>query len=92
MFSMAILDQRVPPRRAEAAPERREFPGAKVLLAEHQHRMLGKRMRDPIEFRFIERLRQIDAECLGSQRLAQRAKLWCVAHGDPPGWSPVVGL
>ena len=52
---MAILDQRVLARRAEAAAERGEFGGAQVLVAEHQHRMLGKSLRDPGEGVVVER-------------------------------------
>ena len=62
-------------RRAEAAAERGEFDGAEVLVAEHQHRMLGEGALDPGEGRVVERLGQVDAERLGAERLAERAEL-----------------
>ena len=51
---MAILDQRVGTRRAEAAAEGGELGRAQVLVAEHQHRMLGKGTLDPGEGAFLE--------------------------------------
>ena len=41
-LGVAILDQRVGTRRAEAAAEGGELGRAQVLVPEHQHRMLGK--------------------------------------------------
>jgi len=77
---VAVLDKRVPARRAETPAEGGKFGGAEVLVAEHQHRMLGESVRDPGEGRLVERARQVDAERLGTQRLAQRVELWCVCH------------
>ena len=51
---MAVLDQRVGTRRAEAAAECGELGRAQVLVAEHQHRMLGEGALDPGEGRVLE--------------------------------------
>ncbi len=79
-FGVAVGDERVLPWRAEAAPESRELCCAEMLVAKHQHRMLGKGPRDPGEGRLVDRLRQVDAECLSAERLAERAQLRCIAH------------
>ena len=80
---MAILDQRVGARRAEAAAEGGELRRTQVLIPEDHHRMLGKGRLDPGEGACLEWLRQIDPEDLGSQRCAEGAKLRCLCHGRP---------
>ena len=47
MFDVPIIDQRMDLRFAEAPPKRGQFSRSQVLLAEHQHRMLGKGVFDP---------------------------------------------
>jgi hypothetical protein len=77
---VAILDQRVGARHAEATAEGGELERTQVLTPEDQHRMLGKRRFDPGEDAGIERLRQVDPEGLGSERSAEGAKLRCLCH------------
>jgi hypothetical protein len=74
MLGVAVLDQRVLAGGAELPAERRELSGAEVLVAEHQHRMLGERLADPGGSRGVERSRQIDAEGLGAEIFAQRTE------------------
>jgi hypothetical protein len=83
-IDVAILDQRVGTRRAEATAEGGELECTQVLTPEDQHRMLGKRRFDPGEDAGIERLQQVDPEGLGSERSAEGAKLRCLCHPDPP--------
>ncbi len=74
VVGMTVFDQRVLQRRAKAPPERGKLRGAKPLVAEHQHRMLGEGLLDPGEGRVVEP-RQIHPQRLGAERLAQRAQL-----------------
>src|SRR2546423_14489614 len=71
IFLVTVADQRVLARHAEPVPESSDVAGAEVLTAEHQHRMLGKGPADPGKSRVVE-FRQIDAERLGAERLAER--------------------
>src|SRR5207249_8084426 len=80
-MDVAILGQRVGPRRAEAAAEGGELRRTQVLIPEDQHRMLGKGRLDLGEGTCLEWLRQIDPEDLGAQRWAEGAKLRCLCHG-----------
>src|SRR5262245_40450007 len=84
MFGMTILDERVHTRRAEAATECGEFGRAEVLIAEHEHRMLGQCAPDPGEGPLVERPFEINSQYLGSERVAQRPKCGSLGHGDPP--------
>jgi hypothetical protein len=77
---VAILDQRVGARRAEAAAEGGELERTQVLIPKDQHRMLGKGRLDRGEGVCLEWLRQIDPENLGSQRCAEGTKLRCLCH------------
>ena len=79
MFLVPVADERVDARRAEPASEGGDIAGAEMLVAEHQHRMLGKGLLDPGES-FVIELRQVDAERLGAERFAERAQLRC-GHG-----------
>ena len=62
------------PRPTEAPAKGGKFGGAEVLVAEHQHRMLGEGALDPTESRVVQRPRQVDAEGFGAERLAERAQ------------------
>ena len=84
-FGVAIVDQRMDFRPAEAAPESGKLGGAEILVTKHQHRVLGEGGLDPGERVGIERLRQIDADCLGSECLSERAKFACVIGGSSIG-------
>ena len=77
---IAVLDQRVHPRRAEAPAERGQCLSGEMLLAEHQHGVLSKDARDPGKGGIVER-GQIDADGFGAERLAKRAELRCIGHG-----------
>ena len=54
MLLVAITDKRMNARSAEPASEGGDVAGAEVLVAEHQHWMLGKRLLDPVESWIIE--------------------------------------
>jgi hypothetical protein len=80
-IDVAILDQRVGSRRAEAAAEPGEGRRAQVLVSEDEHGMLGESRPDSVEGVRLERLREVDPEDLGSQRGAEGAKLRHLCHG-----------
>jgi len=42
VFGVAVFDERMDPRPTEAPAKGGKFGGAEVLVAEHQHRMLGE--------------------------------------------------
>jgi len=69
-------------RPAEPSAEGGEFAGAELLVAEHQHRVLGEGGFDPGEGLGVERPRQVDPEGLGAERLSERAKFGAVI-GNP---------
>src|SRR5215469_17606487 len=71
---MAVTDERVNARLAKAAAEGGDVAGFEMLVAEYQHRMLGKGAADPGK-RVVVELRQIDAKRLGAEVLAKRAQL-----------------
>jgi len=73
IFGVTVIDQRVDLWRTETASERSQLGGTEILVAEHQHRMLGERLLDPGESLVVERLGQIDAERLGAERVTERA-------------------
>lgn len=52
---MTILDQRMHAWRAEPTAERGEFGRAKILVAEHKHRVFCEYTPDPGEGRLVER-------------------------------------
>src|SRR5207253_11485046 len=74
MLLVPVADERVDARRAEPASESGDVAGTEMLTAEHQHRMLCKSLMDPGKGSVIE-LRQVDAERLGAERLAEWAQL-----------------
>ena len=55
VFGVAVLDERMDPRPTEAPAKGGKFGGAEVLVAEHQHRMLGEGALDPAESRVVQR-------------------------------------
>ena len=57
MFSVAIFDQRVLARRAEATTKRCERTSVKVLIAKDQYWMFSKGVRDPGKLYRVERAR-----------------------------------
>ena len=69
---MAVFDEGVLARRAKAAPEAGDVGGAEMLVAEHQHRVLGEGALDPGEGCIVEP-RQIHPDRFGAKRLAQGA-------------------
>src|SRR5579859_5831041 len=71
-------------RFAKTAPKRCHFAGTQILFTEHQHRVLGESGLDPGEGLVVERLRQIDAERLGAERLSKRAKFSGCGHRALP--------
>src|SRR5204863_8828161 len=81
MFGMTILDQRMHARRAEPPAEHGELARTEILVAEDKHRMFGECAPDPGKGRLIEWPREIDAQCLGAERLTQRAELRRASHG-----------
>jgi hypothetical protein len=81
---MAVVDQRVGARGTESTAERGELSSVEMLVAKHQHWMLGKRPLDPGEGPVVERPREVDAECLGAERLAERGQSRGNHEGDPP--------
>ena len=54
IFLVAIADERMDARRAEAAAEGGDVAGAEMLVAEHQDRMLGEGLADPGEGGVVE--------------------------------------
>ena len=84
MLLVTVLDQRMHPRLAETAPESGELGGAEMLLAEHQHRMLGKGALDPGKGVVVE-AGQIDPERFGAEGLAKRPDLRRTGHGRSSG-------
>src|ERR1700730_10912880 len=80
MLLVAVTDERMDARRAEPAPEAGDIAGTEMLIAEDQHRMLGKVLVDPCESRIVEGLRQVDAESLGAEGFAEWAQFRC-GHG-----------
>ena len=79
MLLVTIADERVDARCAEPAPKGGDIAGAEMLVAEDQHRMLGKSLVDPGEGRVVKS-RQVDAESLGAERFAERTQFRC-GHG-----------
>ena len=65
-----VRHQRMLARQAKAPAEARQLGGAKLLVAEHQYRMLGKRPFNPGEARVVEAA-QIHPDRFGAQRLPQ---------------------
>src|SRR5262250_3860907 len=55
IFGMTILDQRMHAWRAEPTGERGEFGRAKILVAEHKHRVFCEYTPDPGEGHLVER-------------------------------------
>ena len=82
MLLVAVADQRVDARRAEPPPESGDIAGVELLVAKHQHRMLGEGLLDPCEGRVVE-FRQIDAERLGAE-CSPSGRSSGVAMDDPP--------
>src|SRR6266566_3007034 len=76
-FGMAVIDQRMELRPAETASKGRQLSGAEILLTKYQYRVLREGILDPGEGLRIQRLRQVDAECLGAERLTERTKFAC---------------
>src|SRR5216683_7172948 len=91
MIGMAVADQRVLERHPKAPPERGDIGGAELLVAEHQHRMLGEGLPDPAEGRVVEP-GQIDPERFGAGRLAERAQFWCTGHCRSSPWAAMAGV
>ena len=80
MIGMPVFDQRMLAGNAEVPAERGKRGGAKILIAEDQHWMIGERLFNPGGPLGVERLRQVDADGFGAQSLAQRAEVWCHAR------------
>src|SRR5215470_6473978 len=55
ILGMTILDQRMHAWRAKPTAERGEFGRAKILIAEHKHRVFCEYTPDPGEGRLVER-------------------------------------
>ena len=51
---MPVFHEGVLARGAEAAAERGDIAGVQMLVAEHQHRMLGESLPDPCERVIVE--------------------------------------
>src|SRR5262249_17728649 len=80
ILGVAVVDQRVTLRLAEAASERRQLAGPQILVAEDQDRMARERALDPGPGLRIHRPRQVDAECLSSERARDRTKRHSADH------------
>jgi hypothetical protein len=90
ILGMAIVDERVTLRLAEAAPEGRQLAGPQVLLAEHQHGMARERALDPGQAFGVQRPGDVNIERLGGERSVDRTKPRSASHllvlplfGDP---------
>ncbi len=81
VLNMAIIDQRMDFGLAEEPAERGELGRAEVLLAEHQHRMLGESVFDPGQRLGVRRLRQVEPERFGAERMPKRTNLARAGHG-----------
>ena len=80
MFFVPVADERMDARRAEPASENGDIAGAEVLVAEHQHRMLGEGVCDPGEscvvwFRTPANGRALVADVAGNLGVAGQIRL-----------------
>ncbi len=78
---VAVFDQRVHARGAEATAKVGQRGGAEILVSEDEHRVLGEGLHDPGGGSFVERFAQVDVECLGAQGFAQGTELRGLCHG-----------
>ena len=86
---MAIADQGVLARRAEAAAEPGDVAGAQMLIAEHQHRMLGESLPDPGEGRVVEPCDRStpSASVPSASPSGRNCRVSdAMVMADPPGW------
>jgi hypothetical protein len=65
---------------AKAPTKYTEFSRAEVLVPKHEHGMLGKRALDPRKGFIVERLRKIDPEGLGTERMSKRTQFGAPGH------------